>query len=131
MATSKNTKKTNAELALEAHDKQVKRAKTIENASIGNMMGKTKDIVIAEGTEHEYTLTLQFPGVARAMEIEDIAANRFGGIAYEILMQEAIKDVIVSPKITSIDSFWNKYKGCGTATIKVLNFLNEGIEGEL
>lgn len=131
MATSKNTKKTNAELALEAHDKQVKQAKAIENASIGNMMGKTEDIVIAEGTDHEYTLTLQFPGVARAMEIEDIAANRYGGIAYEIFMEEAIKDVIVSPKIKSINSFWNKYKGCGTATIAVLNFLNKGIEGEL
>lgn len=130
MTESKKTAKSNSELAIEAHKKQAKSAKTVEESTIENIMGKTKDIVIAEGTDHEYTVTLQFPGAARAMEIEDIASNKFGNIVYSLLMQEAIKDVIVAPKIKSLD-FWNTHAGLGDVTIEVLSFLNQGIAGQL
>ena len=130
MATTKNTKKTNSELALEAHQKQVKSAKLAETSTITSMMGKTKDIVVAKGTDHEYTITLQFPGVARAMEIEDIASNQYGNMVFSLLMKEAIKDVIVSPKINSLD-FWDTHAGLGEVTIEVLSFLNDGINGEI
>lgn len=131
MTETKITKKTNSELALEAHKKQTKIAKSAETSEIVNMMGKTKDFVVAEGTAKEYTVTLQFPGVARAIDIEDNATNRYGGIAFGILMREAIKDVIVAPRAKSIDDFWNRHKGFDEISLIVLNFLNEGISGEL
>ena len=126
----KKTAKSNSELALEAHQKQVKSAKDAENSTIASMMGKTKTIVVAQDTDHEYSLTLQFPGVARAMEIEDIASNQYGNMVFSLLMKEAIKDVIVSPKINSLD-FWDTHAGLGEVTIQVLTFLNDGINGEI
>lgn len=133
MATTKKTetnKKTNAELALEAHEKQVKAIKQAQTSEIENMMGKTKEITLEKGTDKEYTVVLQFPGVARAMEIEDIAANRFGNIAYSALMEECVKDVIVSPKISSVN-FWNSHPGLGELAPEVLRFLNKGLAGQL
>lgn len=126
----KKTAKSNSELALEARQKQVKSAKDAENSTIASMMGKTKTIVVAQDTDHEYSLTLQFPGVARAMEIEDIASNQYGNMVFSLLMKEAIKDVIVSPKINSLD-FWDTHAGLGEVTIQVLTFLNDGINGEI
>lgn len=126
----KKIAKSNSELALEAHQKQVKSAKDAESSTIASMMGKTKTIVVAQDTDHEYSLTLQFPGVARAMEIEDIASNQYGNMVFSLLMKEAIKDVIVSPKINSLD-FWDTHAGLGEVTIQVLTFLNDGINGEI
>lgn len=126
----KKIAKSNSELALEAHQKQVKSAKDAESSTITSMMGKTKTIVVAQDTDHEYSLTLQFPGVARAMEIEDIASNQYGNMVFSLLMKEAIKDVIVSPKINSLD-FWDTHAGLGEVTIQVLTFLNDGINGEI
>lgn len=126
----KKTAKSNSELALEAHQKQVKSAKDAESSTIASMMGKTKTIVVAQDTDHEYSLTLQFPGVARAMEIEDIASNQYGNMVFSLLMKEAIKDVIVSPKINSLD-FWDTHASLGEVTIQVLTFLNDGINGEI
>ena len=132
MATTKKSeaKKTNSELALEAHNREVKTAKQAKTSEMENMMGKTKEITLEKGTDKEYTVVLQFPGVARAMEIEDIAANRFGNIAYSALMDECIKDVIVSPKINSLN-YWNSHPGLGELTLEVLRFLNNGLAGQL
>ncbi|KGG53971.1 hypothetical protein [Lactobacillus sp. wkB10] len=135
MATTKKseTKKTNSELALEAHAKQNSAKKKAESSTIANMMGKTQDFVICEGTSKEYTITLQYPGAARALEIEDIAGTgkSVGDIAYSTLMEEAIKDVIVMPKVQTIDSYWNSHAGLAEVAITVLSFLNAGIEGNL
>lgn len=130
--TTKKTvsKKTNSELAIEAHNEQVKKANAIEKSEIASLMGKTTDVIIAEGTEQEYTITLQYPGAARALEIEDIATNKFGNIAFTPLMEEAIKDVIVVPKVTSLD-FWNSHPGLDEVSLSVLSFLNAGIKGNL
>jgi hypothetical protein len=125
-----NDKKTNAELALEAHKKQVKKANKIENSEIASTLGKTKEITVAKGTDQEYTLTLQYPGTARALEILDLSSNKYDHVAFSLLMQEAIKDVIVSPKITSL-SFWDKHKGLSEVAAEVLSFLNEGLDGNL
>lgn len=64
------------------------------------------------------------------MEIEDIASNQYGNMVFSLLMKEAIKDVIVSPKINSLD-FWDTHAGLGEVTIQVLTFLNDGINGEI
>lgn len=125
-----STKKTNSELALEAHKKQVGTIKSAESAKIEKQIGKTKEFVIAEGTDDEYTIILQFPGVARALEIQDIAANRYDNIAFGVMMREAIKDVIVSPKITSL-GFWDEHAGLGEVAAYVNSFLNEGLNGQL
>lgn len=130
--TTKKTvsKKTNSELAMEAHNEQVKKANAIEKSEIASLMGKTADVIIAEGTDQEYTITLQYPGAARALEIEDIATNKYGNIAFTPLMEEAIKDVIVVPKVTSLD-FWNSHPGLDEVSLSVLSFLNAGIKGNL
>lgn len=124
------SKKTNSELAIEAHNEQVKKANAIEKSEIASLMGKTTDVIIAEGTDREYTITLQYPGAARALEIEDIATNKFGNIAFAPLMEEAIKDVIVVPKVTSLD-FWSSHPGLDEVSLSVLSFLNAGIKGNL
>lgn len=130
---SNTTKKTNAELAIEAHNKQTKIKKKAESSTIANMMGKTQDFVICEGTPQEYTITLQYPGGARALEIEDIAGTgkAVGDVAYSRLMNEAIKDVIVMPRVQSIDSYWNDHAGLAEVAVTVLSFLNAGIGGFL
>ena len=130
---SNTTKKTNAELAIEAHNKQTKTKKKVESSTIANMMGKTQDFVICEGTPQEYTITLQYPGGARALEIEDIAGTgkAVGDVAYSRLMNEAIKDVIVMPRVQSIDSYWNDHAGLAEVAVTVLSFLNAGIAGSL
>ncbi|QHJ78301.1 MAG: hypothetical protein [Bacteriophage sp.] len=132
MATTKKseTKKTNSELALEAHDREVKNAKQAKTSEMENMMGKTKEITLCKGTDKEYTVVLQFPGVGRAMEIEDIAANRYNNLALSIFMQECVKDVIVSPKISSVN-YWNSHPGLDELTPQVVNFLNKGLAGQL
>lgn len=132
MATTKKseTKKTNSELALEAHDREVKNAKQAKTSEMENMMGKTKEITLCKGTDKEYTVVLQFPGVGRAMEIEDIAANRYNNLALSVFMQECVKDVIVSPKINSVN-YWNSHPGLDELTPQVVNFLNQGLAGQL
>ena len=89
--------------------------------------------MICEGTPQEYTITLQYPGGARALEIEDIAGTgkAVGDVAYSRLMNEAIKDVIVMPRVQSIDSYWNDHAGLAEVAVTVLSFLNAGIGGFL
>lgn len=122
--------KTNAKLAMAAHNKQNKQNEQAHTSEIASIMGKTKTITIAKGTNHEYQLTLQFPGVVRASEIEDNAANRFGNINFTELMRESLRDVIVSPHIKSLD-YWNTHVGFNEVTLAVLRFLNDGLSGEV
>lgn len=112
-------------------DKIARQNKQYETSAIKNQMGITKDVTINEGTKYEYTLTLQFPGVDVASDIEDDATKADGNIRFSTLMREALKnDVIVRPHIKSID-FWNTHKGYGEVAGEVLNFLNSGIKGDL
>ena len=120
----------NAELALAAHKQQSKDAKSAHDSSIENMMGMTKVITINKGTPKEYSLTLRFPGVARAMEIEDMSNDQYGNTAFSQFMQLVIQDVIVSPKIKSLD-FWNEHAGFSEVAVQALRFLNAGLEGNL
>lgn len=112
-------------------DKIARQNKQYETSAIKNQMGITKDVTINEGTKYEYTLTLQFPGVATASDIEDDATKADGNIRFSTLMREALEnDVIVRPHIKSLD-FWNTHKGYGEVAGEVLNFLNSGINGDL
>lgn len=112
-------------------DKIARQNKQYETSAIKNQMGITKDVTINEGTKYEYTLTLQFPGVATASDIEDDATKADGNIRFSTLMREALENnVIVRPHIKSLD-FWNTHKGYGEVAGEVLNFLNSGIYGDL
>ena len=85
-------------------DKIARQNKQYETSAIKNQMGITKDVTINEGTKYEYTLTLQFPGVATASDIEDDATKADGNIRFSTLMREALEnDVIVRPHIKSLD----------------------------
>lgn len=112
-------------------DKIARQNKQYETSAIKNQMGIAKDVTINEGTKYEYTLTLQFPGVTTASDIEDDATKADGNIRFSTLMREALEnDVIVRPHIKSLD-FWNTHKGYGEVAGEVLNFLNSGINGDL
>ena len=91
----------------------------------------TKDITINAGTKYEYTLTIQYPGIGVASQIEDDATNPNGSIRFSDLMQGAVEsDVFVSPHIKSV-AFWDSHKGYGEVAKEVLSFLNDGIDGNL
>jgi G:T/U-mismatch repair DNA glycosylase len=112
-------------------DEMAKHNKQYETSAIVDQKGITKDIVLNEGTQYEYMLTLQFPGVATASQIEDDATGENGQIRFTDLMQAVIdNDVIVRPHIKSLD-FWNTHKGYGQVGAEVLRFLNKGINGDL
>ncbi|WP_281830332.1 hypothetical protein [Lactobacillus amylolyticus] len=112
-------------------DEMAKRNKQYETSAIVDQKGITKDIVLNEGTQYEYMLTLQFPGVATASQIEDDATGDNGQIRFTDLMQAVIdNDVIVRPHIKSLD-FWDTHKGYGQVGAEVLQFLNQGINGDL
>lgn len=107
------------------------RNKQLKDSAIVNQKGISKDVVINEGTEHEYTLTMQFPGVAVASSIEDDATRADGSIRFTDLMQGAVDNgVFVQPRIKSLD-FWDTHKGYGEVAGELLNFLNDGIAGDL
>lgn len=108
-----------------------KRNQQLQSSQIVNQRGITKTITVNAGTDKEYSLTLQFPGVGIASQIEDDATASGGNIRFTDLMRAAINnDVFVQPHIKSID-FWDTHKGYGEVAGEVLSFLNDGIAGNL
>lgn len=112
-------------------DKLAARNKQYKTSEITNQRGITKDITVNEGTDKEYTLTLRYPGIAVASQIEDDASNANGSIRFSDLMQGAVdNDVFVQPHIKSL-GFWDNHKGYGEVASALLSFLNDGIDGNL
>lgn len=112
-------------------DQIAARNKQLQTSEIPNQRGVTKDITINTGTKYEYTLTIQYPGIGVASQIEDDATNPNGSIRFSDLMQGAVEsDVFVSPHIKSV-AFWDSHKGYGEVAKEVLSFLNDGIDGNL
>lgn len=109
-------------LADEISATQKKVAEQAKSSVIPSRMGKRKTITISKGTDQEYTLTLQFPGVERASQIRDGAMNVFNNISRTGLMQDAIEYIIVNPKIESLD-FWNDHTGYDEVCNEVMTFL--------
>lgn len=107
------------------------RNKQYQTSEIPNQRGITKDVTINEGTKYEYTLTLQYPGIAVASDIEDSATNSNGSIRLSDLMKGAVDGgVFVHPRINDV-AFWDTHKGYGKVVGEVLSFLNDGIDGNL
>ena len=112
-------------------DQIATRNKQLQTSEIPNQRGVTKDITINAGTKYEYTLTIQYPGIGVASQIEDDATNPNGSIRFSDLMQGAVEsDVFGSPHIKSV-AFWDSHKGYGEVAKEVLSFLNDGIDGNL
>lgn len=112
-------------------DLMAKRNKQLQTSEIPNQHGITKDITISAGTKYEYSLTLQYPGIGTASQIEDSATNPNGSIRFSDLMQGTVdNDVFVNPHIKDI-AFWDTHKGYGEVAGEVLSFLNDGINGNL
>ena len=112
-------------------DLMAKRNKQLQTSEIPTQRGLTKDITISAGTKYEYSLTLQYPGIGTASQIEDSATNPNGSIRFSDLMQGAVdNDIFVNPHIKDI-AFWDTHKGYGEVAGEVLSFLNDGINGNL
>lgn len=112
-------------------DQMAKRNKQLQTSEIPNQRGLTKDFTINAGTKYEYTLTLQYPGIGVASQIEDGASNSDRSIRFSDLMQGAVDGgLFVNPHIKSID-FWDTHKGYGEVATDVLSFLNDGINAKL
>lgn len=112
-------------------DLMVKKNKQLQTSEIPNQRGLTKDITINAGTKYEYSLTIQYPGIGIASQIEDNATNPNGSIRFSDLMDGAVdNDVFVQPHIKSV-AFWDNHKGYGEVASEVLSFLNDGIHGNL
>ena len=113
-------------------DKRAFFAEELQNSAIENQFGKTKTIVVNEGTKYQYQMILAFPGTAIASQIEDDATtDATGSVDFTQLMQGAVDNGVISfPQVKSLD-FWNYHKGYSEVAAKVLNFLNDGLAGNL
>lgn len=113
-------------------DKRAFFAKELQGATIPNQFGKTETIVVNEGTKYQYHMILAFPGTAIASQIEDEATtDATGNVDFTQLMQGAVDNGVISfPQVKSLD-FWNYHKGYSEVAGKVLNFLNNGLAGDL
>ena len=114
----------NAKLAQEQHDEQVRIKKQAESSKIESLEGKTKTVTIRKGTDQEYTLELQFPGVERASTLIEDSRNPFGQPNLPELLKESLKDVVIAPHIESL-KWWNYHEGLYEAANTVLIFLTE------
>lgn len=114
----------NAKLAQKAHDEQVKIKQEAESSKIETLTGKTKIVTIRKGTKKEYKLELAFPGVERATTLLEDSRNPFGQFNLPALLEESLKDVVITPHIESL-KWWNDHAGLYEAANAVMNFLTE------
>lgn len=77
-----------------------------KSSEIADLNNKPAFLTINKGQRNEYILEVMFPGVAKASELRDDARNGYGTIDQTYFMKEiAIKELIVRPKIYSLDWF--------------------------
>ncbi|ORN23805.1 hypothetical protein [Lentilactobacillus parabuchneri] len=97
-------KKTTKEVANEvAGTRTAAREQAAKNA-ITSRFGKTKTFKIDEGTDHEQTFMLQFPGTVEASNLLDSAQNPFGNLARTFFMASSLMNITVILRYT-IKSF--------------------------
>lgn len=115
--------KTTAKTGEEAVAKERTLRKKVVDSAIPDRRQEQETVTIKAGTPQEYDLKLAFPGVVAASQLREGARNIFGQIDRTALMEDAIKTVIVEPKINSLDDFWNTHAGFDEATDAVISFL--------
>lgn len=101
-----------------------------KSSEIADLNNKPTFLTINKGKRNEYTLEVMFPGVAKASSLRDDARNGFGTIDQTYFMRDvAIKELIVRPKIYSLDWF-GKRGGYDDAFNKIYNWFQSSINGE-
>lgn len=115
-----------AQVAGKARAEAKKQMSEAQKSVIKNRALDTETVKIAEGTDHEYSLTLQFPGTIQASNIMDDSRNVFGNLHQTAFMQNVIgaNGVIKSPQIKSLQ-FWDTHAGYSECFRKVRDFLTE------
>lgn len=109
---------------LSIHDQDERLLAMAESSKIESRLGETKIIYVNEDDPKAmYGLRIQYPGSSRATEL----IGRLGGDGFDPIgfLNEAIKDVIVVPRINSVDDFFNTHKGLGKVVNQVANFLSD------
>ena len=92
--------------------------------TITSRFNKTETFKTNEGEEGEQTWLIQFPGTAAASDLLDASSNPFGNINRTYFMQQAIKSIVVAPKIKDI-SWFDTHKGYTEVYAHVLSFLQD------
>lgn len=101
-----------------------------KSSEIASLTGKPTFLTINKGKKNEYTLEVIFPGVAKASSLRDDARTPMGIIDQTYFMKNvAIKELIVRPKIYSLDWF-DKRGGYDDAYNKILDWFRSSINGE-
>lgn len=101
-----------------------------KSSEIASLTGKPTFLTINKGKKNEYTLEVIFPGVAKASSLRDDARTPMGIIDQTYFMKNvAIKELIVRPKIYSLDWF-DKRGGYDDAYNKILDWFQSSINGE-
>lgn len=121
----------NSKKAVDLVNQMKDNAKNAATSQMASLMGHTKTVTIGEDVDPDlaYTITLRFPGVARASDIIDGSQNPFGNLIRTALLEECIRHVIVSPKIKNLD-FFDTHIGYDQVFAECRNFLDEGLAGK-
>lgn len=122
----------NAKKAVEMAQQLKDNAKGAATSQMKSIMGYTKTVKIGEDVDPDlaYSITLRFPGVARASDIIDGSENPFGNLIRTAFLEECIRHVVVSPKIKDLDEFFDTHIGYNEVFDECRNFLNQGLNGK-
>lgn len=117
-------KKTNKEIADTIQEQRATARDQSNNNTITSRFMKTALVKIHEGEEDEQSFLLQFPGTTRASDLIDNAQNVFGNINRTYFMQEALKQVVVEPKIKDL-AYFDTHAGYSDLYEEIRSFLAE------
>ena len=126
MAEETKATKSTKEVANDLTNVREEAKQQAANNVITSRFGKTETFKINEGEDDEQTVMLQFPGTIKASDLMDGAANPFGNINRTFFMEQAIKNVIVAPKMKDL-SWFDTHHGYNEVFEKAYSFLTEGL----
>ncbi|MCV3742957.1 hypothetical protein OQI89_10555 [Lentilactobacillus diolivorans] len=108
-----------------ANVNQLAREQSQKNV-ITTRFSKTEVVKTDEGTDHEQTYLLHFPGTFAAQNLIDSAMNPFNNINKTYFMQEAVKQIVEAPKIKDL-AYFNDHHGFSELFEKIYSFLDKGL----
>lgn len=115
---------TTKQVAAKVQNVDAEARKQAEANKITSRFMKTKTVKTGEDTDHEQTYLLQFPGTVNAQDIFENAQNLFGNINKRYFMQEAVKRVVVAPKIKDLGWF-DTHHGFNELFDEIFSFLTD------
>lgn len=94
---------------------EVEKTTTKKNEVVKNVqpekvdrLGKNKIVKIKDANGYEWEYELQFPGMRKALEMEDNCRMENGQLAKSLLFDEYLENVVVNPDKLTIDDFDNR-----------------------